>query len=39
MLEMNGCRYQLIETGRMIAGSTQRPPDDAETYRALIDAA
>jgi hypothetical protein len=38
-LELNGRRYQLIETERMIAGVTHRPLSDADTYRALIDAA
>lgn len=39
VLEMNGRRYQLVETERMIAGVTYRPLSDADTYRALIDAA
>ncbi len=38
-LEMNGCRYQLIETARIIAGHTHRPLSDADAYRALVDAA
>lgn len=39
VLEMNGRRYQLLETERMIAGVTRRPLSDADAYRALIDAA
>jgi len=39
VLEMNGRRYQLVETERMIAGITHRPLSDADTYRAFIDAA
>lgn len=39
VLEMNGFRYQLTETERMIAGITHRPLFDADAYRALIDAA
>jgi hypothetical protein len=39
VLEMNGRRYQLVETERMIAGVTHRPLSDADAYRALIDAA
>ncbi|MGZ9668069.1 hypothetical protein ACXX9E_18625 [Pseudomonas sp. GNP014] len=39
VLEMNGRRYQLIETARMIAGLTHHPLYDSDTYRALIDAA
>lgn len=39
VLEMNGRRYQLVETERMIAGTVHHPLSDADTYRALIDAA
>lgn len=39
VLEMNGRRYQLVETERMIAGITHRPLSDADAYRALIDVA
>jgi hypothetical protein len=39
VLEMNGVRYQLIETETMIAGITHRPLFDADAYRALIDSA
>lgn len=39
VLEMNGRRYQLIETERMIAGIAHSPLFDADAYRALIDAA
>lgn len=39
VLEMNGFRYQLIGTERMIAGVTHRPLFDADAYRAFIDAA
>jgi hypothetical protein len=39
VLEMNGRRYQLVETERMIAGVTHQPISDADAYRALIDAA
>lgn len=39
VLEMNGQRYWLLETGRMIAGVIHYPLSDADTYRALIDAA
>ncbi|MHA3737888.1 hypothetical protein ACXR0M_19740 [Pseudomonas sp. Eth.TT006] len=39
VLEMNGRRYQLVETERMISGVTRRPLSDADAYRALIDAA
>lgn len=39
VLEMNGRRYQLIETERMIGGITHRPLSDADAFRALIDAA
>lgn len=38
-LEMNGHRYQLIETERMIAGITHHPLSDHDAYRALVDAA
>jgi hypothetical protein len=39
VLEMNGRRYQLVETERMIAGVTHRSISDADAYRALIDVA
>lgn len=39
VLEMNGRRYQLIETERMIAGVTHHPLSDADAYRALVDVA
>ncbi|SMQ22182.1 hypothetical protein SAMN04488483_0141 [Pseudomonas helmanticensis] len=39
VMEMNGRRYQLVETERMIAGVTHHPLSDADTYRALIDTA
>lgn len=39
VLEMNGRRYQLVETERMIAGVTHRPLCDEVAYRALVDAA
>lgn len=39
VLEINGRRYQLVETERVIAGVTHRPLSDADAYRALIDAA
>ncbi|MBA4287395.1 hypothetical protein AB4P97_08495 [Pseudomonas sp. A1230] len=39
VLEMNGRRYQLIETERMIAGIAHRPLSDSDAYRALVDAA
>lgn len=39
MLELNGRRYRLIETERMIAGVTHHPLADADAYRALIDVA
>lgn len=39
VLEMNGCRYQLFETERMIAGITHPPLSDADAYRALVDVA
>ncbi|MDF2794673.1 MAG: hypothetical protein K0S85_2426, partial [Pseudomonas orientalis] len=38
-MEMNGCRYRLIETDRMIDGVTHHPLSDADAYRALVDAA
>lgn len=39
VLEMNGRRYYLVETERMIAGITHHPLSDADAYRALIDIA
>lgn len=39
VMEMNGRLYQLIETERVIAGVNHRPLFDADTYRALVDAA
>ncbi|CAH0211778.1 hypothetical protein SRABI89_02007 [Pseudomonas koreensis] len=39
VLEMNGRRYQLVETERMIADITHHPIFDSDTYRALVDAA
>ncbi|EUB84868.1 hypothetical protein PMI25_001245 [Pseudomonas sp. GM30] len=39
VLEMNGCRYQLIETERAIAGVSRPPLSDADAYRALVDTA
>ena len=38
-MEMNGCRYRLIETERMVDGVTHHPLADADVYRALVDAA
>lgn len=39
ILELNGRRYQLIETQRMIRGVCRNPIDDPDAYRALVDAA
>ncbi|VVP68136.1 hypothetical protein [Pseudomonas fluorescens] len=39
MLEMNGRRYQLIETERVISGVDYKPLDDPDAYRALVDVA
>lgn len=39
MLEMYGCRYQLIETERVISGVDYKPIDDPDAYRALVDVA
>lgn len=39
VLEINGRRYQLIETERMIAGVTRHCLSDADAYRALLDVA
>jgi len=39
ILEMNGRRYRLIETDRVIAGVDRKPLDDPDTYRALVNAA
>jgi hypothetical protein len=39
MLEMNGRRYQLIETERVISGDNYKPIDDPDAYRALVDVA
>jgi hypothetical protein len=39
VLELNGRRYQLIETERMIDGITHHPLSDVDAYRALVDAA
>lgn len=36
---MNGSRYQLIESERMIAGVAHRSIFDADAYRALLDGA
>ncbi|MEB2858191.1 hypothetical protein VKY20_21470 [Pseudomonas atacamensis] len=38
-LVMNGQRYQLIETERVISGIDYKPIDDPDAYRAMIDAA
>lgn len=39
MLELNGRRYQLVETERVVRGVDYKPMDDPDAYRALVDAA
>lgn len=38
-LELNGRRYQLVETERVVRGVDYKPMDDPDAYRALVDAA
>ena len=38
-LELNGRRYQLVETERVVRGVDYQPMDDPDAYRALVDAA
>jgi len=39
MLELNGRRYQLVETERVISGVDYKPIDDPDAYRAMVDVA
>ncbi|CAI8748792.1 hypothetical protein EMIT0P260_150059 [Pseudomonas sp. IT-P260] len=38
MLELNGRRYQLVETERVISDVDYKPIDDPDAYRAMVDA-